>query len=57
MNAIAKESAVGKVFNIATGEHATLNDLLKTLCDISGRDFCPDYKDVVKVISKILTQM
>lgn len=46
MNAITKESAAGEVFNIATGECVTLNNLLKTLCGISGRDYCPNYKDV-----------
>ena len=46
MSAITKESAAGEVFNVATGERATLNELLKTLCEISGNEFCPDYDEV-----------
>ena len=46
MKAAMKDSAAGEVFNVATGERVTLNELLKTLCDISGRDFSPQYDSV-----------
>ena len=46
MKAILTKGAEGEVYNIATGEHETLNELLKILCDISGRNFYPDYKGV-----------
>lgn len=46
MMAITNERAGGEVFNIATGERSTLNNLLKILCRIAGKEFSPEYDDV-----------
>ncbi len=36
--------AAGEVFNIATGNACSLNDLLRTLCALHGVPFAPGYK-------------
>jgi UDP-glucose 4-epimerase len=43
MKALTTEKGAGQYFNIATGNKITLNDLLKTLCDIYDIDFMVNY--------------
>jgi nucleoside-diphosphate-sugar epimerase len=38
-------AAAGKVFNIATGNTVTLNELLEIMCGICGLEFQPVYRD------------
>lgn len=45
MKAVTESNCAGKFFNIATGNKITLNDLLKTLCDIYNTGFDPVYGD------------
>jgi UDP-glucose 4-epimerase len=37
-------SAAGKAFNVATSGKLSINGLLKTICDIKGAPFEPDYR-------------
>lgn len=37
-------AATGEIFNIATGNACSLNDLLRTLCALGGVPFSPSYK-------------
>ncbi len=46
MKAIANSAATGEVFNIATGNKTTLNQLLKTMCDLKGVDVAADYQQM-----------
>jgi len=46
MKAITAEQGVGEYYNIATANKITLNNLLKTLCDIYNIDFKVNYGDV-----------
>ncbi len=39
----AKESACNEIFNIAYGERTSLNDLIKYLSQITGKDIKPNY--------------
>ncbi len=48
MKAITTQEGVGQYYNIATGKKITLNQLLKTLCDIYKTDFKVNYSDVRK---------
>jgi len=43
LRAATVEGVAGNVFNIATGEAVTLNELLNTLCGIFGLEFQPVY--------------
>ena len=45
MQAATTESAVGQVINIATGKKITLNELLRTFCDIKQLAFNAEYQD------------
>ena len=45
MQAATNEYAVGQVINIATGNKITLNELLKTFCDIKQLAFNAEYQD------------
>ncbi len=36
--------APGRSFNVATGSTLSINKLLKTICDIKGQPFSPEYK-------------
>ena len=45
MRAVSQDKSVGQVINIATGNKITLNELLKTFCDIKQMDFNANYKD------------
>ena len=44
MKAITSDKASGRVMNIATMCVVTLNDLLKMMCSILNREFCPAYE-------------
>lgn len=44
MRAAHVPGAAGEVFNIATGNACSLNDLLQTLCALRGEAFAPVYK-------------
>ncbi len=46
MKAITAEKGVGEYYNIATANKITLNNLLKTLCDIYDIEFNVNYGDV-----------
>ncbi len=46
MKAITAEEGVGEYYNIATANKITLNNLLKTLCDIYDIEFNVNYGDV-----------
>jgi nucleoside-diphosphate-sugar epimerase len=46
IKAITAEQGVGEYYNIATANKITLNNLLKTLCDIYNIDFKVNYGDV-----------
>ena len=46
MKAIANSAATGEVFNIATGNKTTLNQLLQTMCDLKGVDVAADYQQM-----------
>lgn len=46
MLAVQKEGPVGQYLNIATGNKTTLNELLKTFCELKNVTFAADYKDV-----------
>jgi len=46
MKAITAEMGVGEYYNIATANKITLNNLLKTLCDIYDIEFNVNYGDV-----------
>jgi nucleoside-diphosphate-sugar epimerase len=46
MKAITAEKGVGEYYNIATANKITLNNLLKTLCDIYNIEFNVNYADV-----------
>jgi nucleoside-diphosphate-sugar epimerase len=46
MKAITAENGTGQFFNIATGNKITLNNLLKTLCDIYDIDFEVNYGEL-----------
>jgi UDP-glucose 4-epimerase len=48
IQAVCKQSAVGQVINIATGKKITLNELLRTFCDIKGVVFDTDYQQARK---------
>jgi len=43
MKAIQVKLTTPQLFNVATGRPTSLNTLLKTLCDIRGITFAPDY--------------
>jgi UDP-glucose 4-epimerase len=45
MKAISKAEAAGEVFNIATGNKITLNELLKTFCEIKDMPFKAQYDE------------
>ena len=45
MRAVSRDEPVGQVINIATGHKITLNELLKTFCDIKQVAFNADYQD------------
>ena len=45
MRAVSRDQPVGQVINIATGLKITLNELLKTFCDIKQVAFNADYQD------------
>ena len=45
MQAVSQDAPVGQVINIATGHKITLNELLKTFCDIKQVAFSADYQD------------
>lgn len=45
MKAATNDSAAGQVFNIATGNKITLNELLRTFCDIKGSKFSAHYSE------------
>jgi UDP-glucose 4-epimerase len=42
--AAASPRAAGRIYNIGCGERTTLNDLLRILGRLSGRDLAPDYR-------------
>jgi UDP-glucose 4-epimerase len=44
IKAATSPSAAGKVINIATGGKLSINELLKTICDLKGQPFEPQYK-------------
>lgn len=44
MQAVTNEKPVGQVINIATGNKITLNDLLRTFCEIRDVEFKADYQ-------------
>ena len=44
IRASTASDAPGRSFNVATGGTLSINDLLKTICDIKGQPFSPDYK-------------
>ncbi len=44
IRATSSKTAPGKVINVATGGTLSVNDLLKTICDIKGKPFEPAYK-------------
>lgn len=44
IKAVTEKAAAGQFFNIATGNMITLNDLLKTLCDIHNIEFKASYE-------------
>ena len=44
IKAATAPSAAGKAFNIATGGKLSINELLKTVCDLKGQPFKPIYK-------------
>ena len=46
MKAITAEQGVGEYYNIATANKITLNNLLRTLCDIYNIEFKVNYGDV-----------
>jgi UDP-glucose 4-epimerase len=46
MKAITAEQGAGEYYNIATANKITLNNLLKTLCDIYNIEFKVNYGDV-----------
>lgn len=48
MKAATTETGAGQYYNIATGEKITLNQLLKTLCEIYEIDFKVNYSEVRK---------
>jgi UDP-glucose 4-epimerase len=48
MKAVITQEGAGQYYNIATGKKITLNNLLKTLCDIYEIDFNVNYGDVRK---------
>jgi UDP-glucose 4-epimerase len=45
MQAVSKAEPVGQVFNIATGNKITLNELLQTFCDIKALPFNANYDE------------
>jgi len=45
MKAISQDKPVGQVINIATGNKITLNELLKTFCDIKQLELNAEYQD------------
>jgi UDP-glucose 4-epimerase len=45
MQAVSKAEPVGQVFNIATGNKITLNELLQTFCDIKAVPFKANYDE------------
>jgi UDP-glucose 4-epimerase len=44
IRAATSGTAPGKAINVATGGTLSVNDLLKTICDIKGQPFAPVYK-------------
>lgn len=48
IKAVNESNIAGQYFNIATGNKITLNDLLKTLCELYNVDFTADYKETRK---------
>lgn len=48
MKAVTTENCAGQYYNIATGKKITLNDLLKSLCDIYKVDFKVNYGETRK---------
>ena len=44
IRAAAAPAAAGKAINIATGSKLSINELLKTICNIKGQPFEPRYK-------------
>jgi len=44
IRASTASAAPGRSFNVATGSALSVNDLLKTICDIKGQTFSPEYK-------------
>lgn len=44
IRASTSSTAPGKAFNVATGSKLSINDLLKTICNIKGQLFEPHYK-------------
>ena len=65
MKAITAEDGIGEYYNIATGNKITLNELLKTLCDIYDIDFNVNYgearqgdiKESYAVIDKAVSKL
>ncbi len=65
MKAISAENGVGEYYNIATGNKITLNELLKTLCDIYDIEFKVNYgetrqgdiKESYAVIDKAISKL
>jgi nucleoside-diphosphate-sugar epimerase len=45
MQAISMDAPVGQVINIDTGNKITLNELLKTFCDIKGMEFNAEHQE------------
>ncbi len=45
MRAVTCDEPVGMFMNIATGNKISLNDLLKTFCELYGVDFAADYAE------------
>jgi len=44
IRASVASEAPGRSFNVATGGTLSINQLLKTICDIKGQPFSPEYK-------------
>lgn len=44
IRASTASEAPGRSFNVATGGTLSINELLKTICDIKGQPFSPQYK-------------
>jgi nucleoside-diphosphate-sugar epimerase len=44
IRASTSSTAPGRTFNVATGGILSINDLLKTICNVKGQPFSPTYK-------------